>query len=555
MPIMKRTMYPPQKDSPVTFLSGDISGTDTVMTVASTLSLPSVVPFPLTLGIDKAVTETVIVTNVNSTTNVLTITRQSGAIAWVAGTQCARVFTAADLLAVQQNISDNIDLTNSMEDDISEYGDAIDDLETTVGGASSGLVKGLADEIARATAAENTEKTRAQSAETSIDNAKPNRSELAQLIVDWVYSQDAVKVLLTISRYNASTQQTTQFTKTLPVASAIAMGVMPPESYNEITNLRSDVTALQQQGGRFINQSFGTKAALESYTVPSSVNVGDFCFVLDDEGHSSATTRWIYNGTKGTSTVNQTTNGFAFGYIVTYDPVGIADSNTLGLVKSDVGTTNGKIFVETNGTMSLVGWDALATTVNGKLDKAGGTMTGPLVLSADPSASLGAATKQYVDNNKTIQNVWYGICETAIATVAKTVTITGFTSANLVAGTLLMLRVLYGNSATSPTLNINSLGAKDIKYQSAAPSDALIWPTLSTILLEYVGATWALITPDAYSKALAALPLAGGTMTGNIIAANQEVTVQGARNIYAGTDAMTAGTTDLTTGVIYLQYE
>ena len=151
----------------------------------------------------------------------------------------------------------------------------------------------------------NTEKTRAQSAETSIDNAKPNRSELAQLIVDWVYSQDAVKVLLTISRYNASTQQTTQFTKTLPVASAIAMGVMPPESYNEITNLRSDVTALQQQGGRFINQSFGTKAALESYTVPSSVNVGDFCFVLDDEGYSSATTRWIYNGIKGTS-VNQT---------------------------------------------------------------------------------------------------------------------------------------------------------------------------------------------------------------------------------------------------------
>ena len=78
MPITKRTMYPPQKDSPATFLSGNISGTDTVMTVESTLSLPSVVPFPLTLGINKTVTETVIVTNVNSTTNVLTITRQSG---------------------------------------------------------------------------------------------------------------------------------------------------------------------------------------------------------------------------------------------------------------------------------------------------------------------------------------------------------------------------------------------------------------------------------------------------------------------------------------------
>ena len=417
MPIMKRTMYPPQKDSPVVFLSGNISASDTVMTVSATTTLPSVVPFPLTLGIDKTITETVIVTNVNAGTKVLTITRQTGSLAWEAGTQCSRVFNASDLLAVQQNISDTIDLINPLETSVGGYDGRITTLETTVGSSSSGLVKGLADEITRATTAENTEKTRAQNAESAIDTAKPNRTELAQLIVDWVYSQDATKVLLTISRYNANTQQTTQFTKTLPVASAIAMGVMPPETFNEITNLRSAVTALQQQGGRFINESFGTKAALESYIVPATVNVGDFCFVLDDETHGYNTTRWIYNNVKGTSTSTQTANGFGFGYIVTYDPVGIADSNTLGLVKSDVGTTNGKIFVETNGTMSLVGWDTLNTTVNGKLDKA------------------------------------------------------------------------------------------------------------------------------------------GGTMTGNIFASNPEITIQGARNIYAGTDAMTAGTTDLTTGVIYLQYE
>jgi hypothetical protein len=36
---------------------------------------------------------------------------------------------------------------------------------------------------------------------------------------------------------------------------------------------------------------------------------------------------------------------------------------------------------------------------NNKLALAGGTMTGALVLSADPTVNLGAATKQYVDNN------------------------------------------------------------------------------------------------------------------------------------------------------------
>ena len=35
--------------------------------------------------------------------------------------------------------------------------------------------------------------------------------------------------------------------------------------------------------------------------------------------------------------------------------------------------------------------------VNQKLDKSGGALTGELTLSADPTADLGAATKQYVD--------------------------------------------------------------------------------------------------------------------------------------------------------------
>lgn len=40
---------------------------------------------------------------------------------------------------------------------------------------------------------------------------------------------------------------------------------------------------------------------------------------------------------------------------------------------------------------------AAATTANAALPKAGGTMTGPIVLSADPAAALQPATKQYVD--------------------------------------------------------------------------------------------------------------------------------------------------------------
>lgn len=50
-----------------------------------------------------------------------------------------------------------------------------------------------------------------------------------------------------------------------------------------------------------------------------------------------------------------------------------------------------------NGRFDLVGESSNAINLDAKLDKAGGTMTGPLVLAADPTAPLGAATKQYAD--------------------------------------------------------------------------------------------------------------------------------------------------------------
>lgn len=62
---------------------------------------------------------------------------------------------------------------------------------------------------------------------------------------------------------------------------------------------------------------------------------------------------------------------------------------------------------------------------------------------------------------------------------------------------------------------------------------------------------------DAVSQvANAALPKAGGTMTGALVAGGtQDVATAQARNIYAGTTDMEAGVTALATGAIYLMYE
>lgn len=346
-------MYQPQKDSPTTFLMGAISSTDTFAIVGNAQLLPSNLPFPLTLGPDKPITEVVMVTEINTENNRIVFERGSGALPWVAGTTVGRVFNASDLKTVQDNVTGINTEMNTAKNDILNLEDSVLELETTVGDSDSGLVKDLTEETTRAKDAEATEVLRATAAEGLLDTNKINRSELPQIITDTAYLADATKLKTTITRYNASNKQTSTYDRFIPLITTDAVGLMTPEAYNEITALRNDVVALQQQGGKFIGISFDSKSALDGYIVPESVKIGDFTYVLDDEDHEDSTTRYVFDGNK-----------FDFAFVVNYDPVGLADDETAGLVKSTDGTILGKVFVEADGTMSVVGWDDLKNDVS-----------------------------------------------------------------------------------------------------------------------------------------------------------------------------------------------
>ena len=64
-------------------------------------------------------------------------------------------------------------------------------------------------------------------------------------------------------------------------------------------------------------------------------------------------------------------------------------------------------------------------------------------------------------------NVGYGTCATAAATAAKVVTISGNTNWALTAGSIITVKFTYTNTASNPTLNVNSTGAKSIWYNTA----------------------------------------------------------------------------------------
>lgn len=110
----------------------------------------------------------------------------------------------------------------------------------------------------------------------------------------------------------------------------------------------------------------------------------------------------VYAGSSGTSAVNFSSGNKdvfmtypAGKAAVTGEDVTFADITVTGTVDGrDVATDGTKLdTIETSADVT----DATNVSAAGALMKSGGTMTGNLILNADPTTALGAATKEYVD--------------------------------------------------------------------------------------------------------------------------------------------------------------
>ena len=104
----------------------------------------------------------------------------------------------------------------------------------------------------------------------------------------------------------------------------------------------------------------GAVDVTDTYALPGGYNVGDY-FAVSISGTIDASWNSYITGSPSTA---------ASGQFLIYNSAGDFD---------------------------LVGDDVSSTAIDGKLDKTGGTMTGFIVLHADPDAAMKAATKQYVD--------------------------------------------------------------------------------------------------------------------------------------------------------------
>ena len=89
-----------------------------------------------------------------------------------------------------------------------------------------------------------------------------------------------------------------------------------------------------------------------------------------------------------------------------------------------------------------------------------------------------------------IQNTSYATCTTAADTAAKVASVDNF---SLSAGASVRVKFTYGNTVVSPTLNVNSTGAKAIRLstgRAAGPGEGLSWSAGSIVTFVYDGTRW-----------------------------------------------------------------
>lgn len=123
------------------------------------------------------------------------------------------------------------------------------------------------------------------------------------------------------------------------------------------------------------------------------------------------------------------------------------------------------------------------------------TFETPVNPNANNTLNLGTSTNKWKVNGLVTGNaqIFYGTSASTAANIAKTVICPDFTAAALIEGSTVKVKFQYSNTASNPTLNVNSTGAKSIyRYGTTEPSttEGSSWSAGAVISFTYDGSAW-----------------------------------------------------------------
>ena len=127
------------------------------------------------------------------------------------------------------------------------------------------------------------------------------------------------------------------------------------------------------------------------------------------------------------------------------------------------------------------------------------------------------------DGTKAINH--YGTCSTAAATIAKTVSLTGFSK---VAGARIAVKFTYANTVAAPTLNVNSTGAASIyNYGGTSPGTGC-WKAGEIVEFFYDGTAYYMVGAGT------AVRLANARTIQTNLSSNEESSFDGLQDVMPG---------------------
>jgi predicted nucleic acid-binding Zn-ribbon protein len=306
----------------------------------------------------------------------------------------------ADASALEARVDGHDTDLNEIKEDITEINESISVIETDIvdiEGDVSGINAGI----------------------VAINNQFADYALKANLLtlvrnVEITSSNNTVSVNKQV--VNSANGNVTSSVANLPIASSTAGGIMPKESFSQIQQNTADIQSLKGANKRYaVNDP-----------LPSSLSQSQVQAIFDAVSGGKTET-------DGDTLISfhATTLNYGWSYFASdsswhfrgVDTVMQATQSELGIVKG--ADSNGKIFVESDGTMSLVGYDGITSSISainsGYLQKvsaanilygtngSGGQQNyligtdipkynGGKLTSALPSGSSDVANKQYVDN-------------------------------------------------------------------------------------------------------------------------------------------------------------
>lgn len=257
---------------------------------------------------------------------------------------------AKDAAATVGQYTDRI---NRAETTATEAKATAEEAKTVAEGAQSSISEAStkADTaISKATTAQNTAQTAtglANTAQTSADNAM---TEAKKAYTSYTITQDATVVKVNQTKGNGVVD-----TRALPIANSSQAGVMNAQTYQGIVDLGNRVTALEGQARTYYVSFPSNNPSDADITNLVTAKKGSAPVMGDYAEDIAKNLRYGFDGSHWVLVVGSNSTNFT--------------NESAGLIKGS--NRDGCVFAESDGTGSIVGWDAVkshATTYGTKVD-------------------------------------------------------------------------------------------------------------------------------------------------------------------------------------------